>query len=246
MGFSMKFEIKTFINGLEISRSEVLEWEKKRAKKVLAKLGEKSSVNDLNMMRQQLSQCKQKLGPSGILKILKSELFISDIVASITAWISLGKRKFSTAELVSSHGSAEQFVLWFNQQSRSENELPMIEAAPDHYVIRMRKDCSQEVVETNGGSPLAARFYIDYRDISSLRSDVDPDYSLQISGVARARNGTVLGGVRHQFRDEGNGFRARLLVEYPSLIFPSILKGHQWHLACEFSNWIEAYLSHKE
>lgn len=242
----MNVEIKAFINGIEISRTKILEWEKQRAKKVLAKLRVKPSGDDLSTMRRQLIQHKQNLGVDGIFKRLSFELDVSDITASLTALLSAGKRRFSITELVSSHGSAEQFVSWFNEQSHSSNELPMIEAAPDHYIIRLRGDGSQEVVETTGGSPLVTRFYIDYNDISSLRSHINPAYPLQIAGVARSRNGIVLGGVRHQFRDEGKGFRAHLLVEYPSLILPGIIKGHQWHLACEFSNWIEAYLRYKK
>jgi hypothetical protein len=46
--------------------------------------------------------------------------------------------------------------------------------------------------------------------------------------------------VRHQFRDEGDGFHARVTVEFPVLTNPYMLAQHRWHLACEFSNWIEA------
>jgi hypothetical protein len=87
---------------------------------------------------------------------------------------------------------------------------------------------------------MVARFDIDYEDLSSLRSLADPHYTHQMAGVARARGGLELGGVRHQFRNEGSGFRARLLVEFPFFIMPGIVSGHRWHLACEWANWITA------
>ena len=54
--------------------------------------------------------------------------------------------------------------------------------------------------------------------------------------------GLAIGGVRHEFRDEPGGFHARLCVEFPLLTVPHLLDQHRWHLACEFSNWIEAAL----
>jgi hypothetical protein len=90
---------------------------------------------------------------------------------------------------------------------------------------------------------MAARFFVDYDDLSSLKSEADPDYPVQVAGVARAPNGAAIGGVRHQFRNEGTGFHAKLTVEFPSLIMPSVVTGHRWHLACEFSNWIRAAIA---
>jgi len=46
--------------------------------------------------------------------------------------------------------------------------------------------------------------------------------------------------IRHQFRDEPSGFTARLTGEFPVATPPWLIRAHQWHLACEFSNWIEA------
>jgi hypothetical protein len=53
-------------------------------------------------------------------------------------------------------------------------------------------------------------------------------------------DGTLIGGIRHQFRDEGDGVRALLTVELPWLIGPIAPAAHRWHLACEFSTWLEA------
>ncbi|WP_410210090.1 hypothetical protein [Aquirhabdus sp.] len=236
----MNLEIKTIINGKEIPRAQVLAWEKKRALVVLKKLGVKPVSDDLAILRQQLDDRKQVLGNEGILKLLRWELAVSNPMAVLTARLSFGFRRLCITELVTSQGTAEQFIAWFNECAQINNERAMLAGTPDHYMIRTNADGSQEVVETNGGSPLAAHFLIDYEDLSSLRSPIDHTYPLQIAGVARSASGVALGGVRHQFRNEGSGFRARLLVEYPLLILPQVLKGHQWHLASEFGNWIEA------
>ena len=58
--------------------------------------------------------------------------------------------------------------------------------------------------------------------------------------MARTSDGVAIGGVRHQFRDTTDGFHARLTVEFPMPTIGRMVKGHRWHLACEFSNWIEA------
>ena len=115
----------------------------------------------------------------------------------------------------------------------------MLRACPDHFVIRTRSDGRQEVLETNGGSPLAALFYIDYDDVSSLVTPADARFPHQLAGVARASAGVAIGGVRHQFRDIEDGFHARLTVEFPLPTLGRMITGHRWHLACEFSNWIE-------
>ena len=116
----------------------------------------------------------------------------------------------------------------------------MLGACPDHYIITKDKLGRQLVVETTGGSPLPARFTVDYDDVSSLSTQSDPAYPIQVAGVARLSDGLVVGGVRHQFRQEGIGFRALLTVEFPHASPGYMIAQHRWHLATEFSNWIEA------
>jgi hypothetical protein len=116
----------------------------------------------------------------------------------------------------------------------------MLAACPDHFVLRTHPDGRQEVVETTGGSPLASRFFVDYDDVATLVTQPDPAFPEQLAGAAFMADGMAVGGVRHQFRDEGDGFHARLTVEFPVLTNPYMLAQHRWHLACEFSNWIEA------
>lgn len=119
----------------------------------------------------------------------------------------------------------------------------MIAANPDHFLIDTAADGRQEVIETTGDSPLATRFFVDYDDTSPLVTPRDPTFALEAAGVARTDHGLAIGGVRHEFRDEPNGFHARLCVEFPLLTAPHMIAEHRWHLACEFGNWIEAAFS---
>lgn len=236
-------DLRTFIGGREISRDQILEWELQRARRVLRQLGVHPEGSNLVQLRWQLTARKRELGTEGLLLCLRRDLAFSVPFANLTARLSAGRRRFSCIEIVSSVGSAEHFCSWFQEQSRLDDHSVMVAATPDHFILRTLEDGRQEVVETNGGSPLAAQFFIDYGDLSSLRSKRDPDYPLELAGVARSSGGLALGGVRHQFRNEGTGFRARLLVEFPFLILPTVVSGHRWHLASEFGYWIEAALS---
>ncbi|KQS04502.1 hypothetical protein ASG11_09785 [Sphingomonas sp. Leaf357] len=137
-------------------------------------------------------------------------------------------------------GSAERFAQWFEDLTTLNKEREMIASCPDHYIIARDPAGRQLVVETTGGSPLPAEFTVDYDDISTLHTPPDPSYPHQIAGAARLADGFVIGGVRHQFRQEGDGFRALLTVEFPGRMPNRMIAEHRWHLAVEFSNWVEA------
>lgn len=51
----MSLEIKTIINGRQVPRSEVFEWERRRALIVLKKLGVRPASQDLQVLRRQLT-----------------------------------------------------------------------------------------------------------------------------------------------------------------------------------------------
>ena len=233
--------LQIFIDGKQVPLARVHAWERKKAIAVLCKLGVRPVSADLAELRRQLLARKLELGKDKLRALLAKELSVSEFAGEVIARLSRGRRRFSTIEIVSESGCARDFVQWFDQLTTLNREEAMLAAAPEHYVLMRCPDGRLEVIETNGGSPLAARFFIDYQDISSLRSTPDPTYKYQAAGIARSSSGLALGGVRHQFRDAGDGYRAKLVVEFPFFIFPGVVSGHQWHLACEFSNWMSAY-----
>lgn len=239
----MTIDLEIFIEGQRIAFNQIAEWERRSAVKTLRRLGAPSDSRDLGRLRRQVLERKHALGHGGIRARLRRELALSDLIARFVAWMSRSRRRYSVIEILSPVGTAEAFANWFEEVARLNREDVMIAALPEHYLIATDAAGRQEVIETNGGAPMAARFFVDYADLSSLKSEADPDYPVQVAGVARAQNGAAIGGVRHQFRNEGTGFRAKLTVEFPSLIMPSVVTGHRWHLACEFSNWIRAAIA---
>ncbi|WP_201791267.1 hypothetical protein [Aeromicrobium sp. PE09-221] len=186
-------------------------------------------------------QTKRALGDDELFRRLGRDMRIADRIAGATSALS-GRRRHCVTELLVPGGSAEQFVTWFEEITFSNNREQMERACPDHFVLRISNG-RQEVLETNGGSPFAAKFSIDYADLSSLTTPADPTFTHRLDGVALARNGQPIGGVRHQFRDTPEGVHARLMVEFPLPTPGAIVRGHRWHLACEFSNWFEAAIA---
>lgn len=230
--------ILAVIGSRRVSRAEVLGWEVRRIDAAAKKLGLGVPSGDLAERRDALLRAKLDLGPDRSAALLSRDLRWSGRVGRAS---NLGhRRRLSVCELRVPSGSAARFAQWFRDRTSENDQEAMLAACPDHFVLRTGADGLQEVVETTGGSPLASRFFVNYDDVATLVTPPDPGFPEQLAGVAFLADGTAVGGVRHQFRDEGDGFHARLTVEFPALTNPYMLAQHRWHLACEFSNWIEA------
>ena len=223
-----------------MGRDQVLAWEAKRAAHVATKVGVIVPPSGLADLRQAIVDRKLELGHDAIESLLSRELRWSARVGRIGAAASRGRRKFSTIELQATEGAAEMVPQWYHDAITANDEAPLLAACPDHYLSRTRPDGRQEVIETTGGAPLAVRMFFDDSDLSTLTSAHDPAFPVEWVGIAKDAGGAPVGGIRHQFRDEpGGGFVARLTVEFPALTPPHMINAHRWHLACEFSNWIE-------
>jgi hypothetical protein len=229
------------IAGQQVDRAAVQAWEDHRARVVMRKLGiPDNAAMTLPERRAALLAHKLAQGHDGLRHRLRFQLFLSHLVAIVLALLSGKRRSFSVCELWVERGSAQHFQRWFEDRVPLDDQAGMLAGCPDHYIIATSATNHQRVVETCGGAPFASEVVIDYADQSSVLTPPDPSYPLQIAGVASLASGRAVGGVRHQFRQEGEGFRARVTVEFPSTIFGSIIAGQRWHLATEFSNWIEA------
>jgi hypothetical protein len=145
-----------------------------------------------------------------------------------------------TVELRGRGGSAEGMPAFYAAAMEAGDEAPLLAASPDHYVLTRRADGVQQVIETTGGSPLASRIFLDESESGPIDTPADPNFPVQWVAIGRPRlGGAPAGALRHQFRDEPGGFRARLTIEFPRVTPARFLRAHAWHLACEFSNWIE-------
>ena len=234
-------DIQTWFDGKPIGRADVLAWEGRRATKALRTYGVPNPPADLATQREALAEAKLAVGRAAIEDKLRREVQISDRLTGMLARASRGRRRFSQVELLVPWAKAEQLPAWYAERFEADDELAFLTATPDHHLFRSIEDPRrQEVWETTGGSPLASRFFIEIDSDEGLASQPDPTYPIQFFGCARLANGTVLGGIRHQFRDEPSGARVLLTVEFPWLMGPYGPAAHRWHLASEFANWIQA------
>lgn len=232
--------ITAHIGGRSVPRADVLAWEMRRATTVAKKLGITVPSGDVVAARRALVVRKLELGHDGIERLLAAELRWSESVGRVGAALSAGRRRLCSIELTGDAGSAEIVPRFYQDAITSNDEAPLLAACPDHYILRTHADGRQEVIETTGGAPLAVRMFFDSTDLSTLTSVPEPGFRTEWAGVARGADGTPIGGIRHQFQDGDFGFRARLTVEFPLATPGFMIRAHQWHLACEFSNWIEA------
>jgi hypothetical protein len=234
-------DIVAAIGDRRVSRSEVQEWEAGRAAKVCEKLGITSPPAGLAERRDALVARKLELGHEELERRLARELRISSRSSRLMTALSRGRRRLCTIELSGSAGSAEAMPDFYKTAMETGDEAALLAASPDHFLLFEGDDGVQQVIETTGGSPLAARIFLDESDTTSVRTKADPEFPVQWVAVGRGSvDGPPAGAIRHQFRDEADGFRARLTIEFPAFTPPHLVKAHRWHLACEFSNWIEA------
>jgi len=229
------------IGGHRVSRREVQEWEAGRAAKVCEKLGITPPAKTLDDRRDALVARKLELGHEELEQRLARELWISSRSSRLLTALSRGRRRLCTIELSGSGGSAEAMPRFYKTAMETGNEAALLAASPDHFLLFEGDDGVQRVVETTGGAPLASRIFLDESDTTSVTTKADPEFPVQWVAVGRGSlDGPPAGAIRHQFRDDAEGFRARLTIEFPAFTPPHLVKGHRWHLACEFSNWIEA------
>lgn len=252
--------IQVSIDGRTIGRPEVLAWELRRAIVVWKKLRRhaaapvRSQLDDMlpvgrlpldgmDRWRQELLALKLQIGNDRMKQLLKVELGLSEAVMQLLLMFSGGRYAPSVIDIRCDQGSAAGFVSWFEARFKADDQPAFLVACPDHYVIETEASGNQYVLETTGGSPMPTQFDIDYRDLAGNPLREAADLPMHIGGRALDTKGKTIGYAYHQFGDQGGGgFMGRLAIAFPRGTPQFMLSGHQWHLACEFSNWIEAYL----
>jgi len=244
----MSYTLEVKIDGVLIAPCEIEEWEARRVLAVLPKLRRVLKLqapahptpNDLPSLRAELLRLKEQCGRQGLRAVLRKEIRISGIFTKLIVALSGSRRRECVTEVSVVGANAKQIAMAIDDLMSSDterNRLSNLVACPDHYVLEPRGQIL-EVIETTGGSPFPAQFFMHFGDESGVKSLRDPSYAYQSVGTARLADGSVIGGVRHQFRDDGNGAVARLMVEFPALTPGYMMREHQWHLACEFSHWL--------
>lgn len=232
-------QITALIGGKRIGREEVIAKEMVRARHALRKLGCKPVEGTPVEIRQALLDRKLELGRDQLKAMLATETRRAARVATAMAVTSRGRRHPSGIQITATGITGKAFVEWFHHRVQADDEPALLAGHPEHYVIHNTAP-GQEVYETNGGSPFVAAFAIDFASSDAISIPTRPDHPYRIAGVAVLPNGRTIGGAKHQFRDDGTGLHAPLGIDFPLITPPTIWYGHRWHLAIEFSNWIEA------
>ena len=252
-------KLTAYIAGKAVDRETVLQWEARRLQVAADRLsgnlpaalvGELGglisrpalSTTDIARERELLADAKMRMGEAEIRDLMAADIAISDPASEAAA--ATGEWSVSSTGLSCTLGTADGFIEWFNTRRDQNDQRAMLVAGPDHYLIHTPRSGIQEVIEVTGGAVLAARFVIDYADNADVPISRDPEFPIEASGWARTAGGTRIGAVRHQFRnDPGGGFSAKLAVAFPAAMPPWMFSEHSWHLACEFSDWVSAYVA---
>lgn len=251
--------ITCLIDGQTVARQQVLAWEARRMQVVWHKLkphvasSNTYRLNSFNaaagaspelmaQLRQELLNTKLQLGHQRIANLLSGEVALAKATQQLLLLTSFGRYALSVIDVRCDQGSAEGFVKWFVDRAHTNDEPAMLQACPDHYLIETRENGHQHVLETTGGSPLASDFDIDFSNIAGNPIPLQAALPHRVGGAAVDGTRTI-GYAFHQFGDQADGgFRGRLSIAFPRSTPWFMIDGHRWHLACEFSNWIEAYL----
>ncbi len=251
--------LRSYVRGAPVDQVAVAEWERRRIPVAAARLardfggvagGELNSlvvhpqlpVDDVPAGRAALARARAAIGVDQLRALLAPEILLSDNVSRAAVAASSGRWAVSEAVVVSSRGTADGFARWFTEARVDDRRDVWTDACPDHYVIVTGADGRQEVIEVTGGGVSPSRFFVDYDDLTRVPVPDDPAYPVTIAGTASLSTGELIGGVRHQFRDEpAGGFGARLRVAFPAAVPETNIVEHSWHLATEFGNWVTAY-----
>lgn len=131
-------------------------------------------------------------------------------------------------------------------QNQENDELAILIACPNHYLLGKAFANGQEVIETTGEAIFYSHFGINYNNSANLPMEKDPECSVYFNGAPLNDFGMVVGGINHQLSTLKEGFETHPKIFFPSILPSFMLSEHRWHLACEFSNWITEYVKETE
>lgn len=236
--------IEVRIDGKPFSKESITEWEQNKTEKTVRFLKKRIPMNREICNADELADWKASLPEETMRKAIAKLNALCAWITGIAVRLSNGKRKISIAEIDIDFADAKTIYNLFMEtmiQNTPENLRCNLRANPEHFVLKGIDEHTQEVIEISGGIPFPEQFFIRYGDEEGLVSKAEADYPYQASGVAFLKNGMKIGGVRHQMKDNENGCRIKLMVEFPSIMPDANIRAHQYHLACEFYNWFRSF-----
>jgi hypothetical protein len=240
----MRFEI----NGKEFTEEDLANWKRERIPKVLRNLHRSIQPSDsVETLSSELLAVKESMTYETIVSLIRRKLAIGTIGMKLAVRFSFGKRKAARTVIYADGIHVDKLgkiIDALMMEDREEYRTVNLSVCPDHYALIPRGK-TLEIIETTGNTPVPTRFFITFNDETGLITPRDPSYPYQSTGIAKLENGTIIGGVRHQFRDTASGIEARTSVEFPAICPNGILQEHQKHLAAEWSGWIQWAIDHQ-
>ena len=240
--------MKIIINEDEFTKNELDSWKRKRVGKVLKNLKVTLPiVKDTDELCDRLTLIKLKMSYEEITSSMMLKLIIGQVGMKAATILSGNKRRTAITTIFADGITAEKFNIIIDSlmlEDSLEYRKVNLATCPDHYVLRPF-DETLEVIETTGNTPVPTQFFITFNDETGLKEPRNLNYPYQSTGIAKLKDGTIVGGVRHQFRDTRSGIEVRALVEFPNLCPKMIIKEPQKHLAAEWSNWIDWAIKHQ-
>jgi hypothetical protein len=209
-----------------------------------------AEISELDLLRYEVTRARtaafllyERIGAQGMAALLKCEIATMQQIEHEWVKQSAGEWSGSITDVRVNGGSASGFLTWFRERVASDDRAVMFNAHPEHYAVVAAPDGRVSILETAGGWRLPGLFYARFtQDERDAAEAPDPTLPVRLIGHLESENGEARGRVLHQFGDTPYGFRARLGIYWPAKAEPEMIKGHQWHLACEFVNWTRMYV----
>jgi len=136
--------------------------------------------------------------------------------------------------------TAEAFMGWF--LSSLDRQDVVLGANPEHYRIQWETTPPGadrpplSITESAGG--VLSKFTSSMVGPELALGDLDPT-AIQIIAQLRLDDGSMLGGILHQFRNCEGGCILDLCVYFPNGAPKTVLQEHREHLYIEWLNWVE-------
>jgi len=237
------------MNGKSFDAKALEKWKRKHVISVYKNLGlsydEEASTEQLCEV---LTEKKEELGYDAIVAKIQNQLKLGDISLKMATKLSGKRRKKAMTTIyaegidVETLGKVIDHVTFLNTP---ENLKVNLSVCPEHYALVPREE-ELEVIEKTGNAPFPMQFFIRFNEEEGIQTPRDEEYPYQIVGIAKLKDGTIIGGVRHQFRNVEQGIEAVTCVEFPALCPNSIVKDHEIHLAVEWSGWIQWAIDYQD
>ena len=250
-------KISFFINdGQPLYSAELEKWERRMTKtsalKLYRRFGDpraqklfyQADYLDLEVLRNTITDIRMCLTDSLIDLKLSTAYALSDAATMASIKVAGGKNvkihsQILIEDLPKEFNLADLFDDFMDLMltNNNENRRICLKGAPDHMIVKAIGEKEQIIVESAGGLPVESRFYNHYGDLSSISTKRLEDYPFIMVGTTYLKNGKSAGGVCHQYKSEGTGFRVDFSDEFPASFPPAMIYQHQMHALNEYSIW---------